>query len=73
MGREKNAIRKTAFFVQKSFSKKQMLFIICIFFRPWEDYDVVLWNSAVPKAATRASEMVLGSRSNGVTPDFLGC
>ena len=35
------------------------------FFRPWEHYQCVLWKSLVRLAATRASEMVLGSRSKG--------
>ena len=45
-------------------------FLIFTFFKPWEHYEVVLQNSAVPKAAVIASEMVWGSRSTGVAPIF---
>ena len=47
-------------------------FLIFTFFKPWETYEVVLQNSAVPKAAAIASEMVWGSRSTGGSPDILG-
>ena len=47
-------------------------FLIFTFFKPWETYEVVLQNSAVPKAAAIASEMVWGSRSTGGSPDFWG-
>ena len=45
-------------------------FFIFIFFKLWEVYEIILWNSAVPKAARRASEMVWGSRSTGLSQDF---
>ena len=40
------------------------------FLRSEDDFEVVLQNSAVPKATTTASGMVWGSRSTGCTPDF---
>ena len=54
--------------------KKKNLYdyLIFTFFKPWEEYEVALQNSAVPKAAAIASEMVWGSRSTGVAPIFGG-
>ena len=59
----------------KSFLEKNSLFFdfyFFIFFSPWEVYEIILQNSAVPKAARRASEMVWGSRSKGLSQDFQG-
>ena len=47
-------------------------FLIFTFFKPWETYEVVLQNSAVPKAAAIASEMVWDSRSKRASHDFKG-
>ena len=60
-------------FLFQVWKKKNLYdFLIFTFFKPWETYEVVLQNSAVPKAAARASEMVWGSRSTGGGPDFWG-
>ena len=49
-------------------SLKLCHFAIFNFLRSCEEYEVDLGNSAVPKAATRASEMVWGSRLKGGYP-----
>ena len=58
----------------KSFLKTKMRFLnFVFFFRPHETYEIILWNSAVPKAERRASEMVWGPRSKGLSQIFVGC
>ena len=56
--------------LQNDLKKNICDFFIFNFLRPWEDWELVLRNSAVCRAARRASGMAWGSRSTGCTPDL---